>query len=297
MTRTPWIAFAALCLACSSGSSSPGEGNERGPCFPNGTCNDGLVCASDVCVRVGGTGGSGGAAGSAGGTQADCFENCVAMTGDPDTCRQVCPGGTGGAGAGGAGAAGAGGTVPGAPMILSFNTNVDMISPTSASVTFTVIATDPDGIEDLIGGSLLDPDSGSSYGPLATGAQEGAYGATLTWGDIHRVRSIDAPAGGIGRTFRAELFDVAGNRATADVGVSLSCGAQLAVCAGVCSTTCEPCPAGFDCVESPAVQDLNFCVEAASGLAPTCGGDPDCQAAGLSGACVTGQCLQDCFLP
>jgi hypothetical protein len=33
------------------GCSKPAMGTETGPCYGNGTCNVGLVCQSDVCVR------------------------------------------------------------------------------------------------------------------------------------------------------------------------------------------------------------------------------------------------------
>src|SRR5450432_1250408 len=49
-------------------SSASTEGGERQPCYPNGTCNSGLTCASQLCVRLSGAGGAGGA--SAGGTSA-----------------------------------------------------------------------------------------------------------------------------------------------------------------------------------------------------------------------------------
>jgi len=39
-----------LWVACKGGAPGPGE--ERGNCYPNGTCNDGLVCLSDLCVRL-----------------------------------------------------------------------------------------------------------------------------------------------------------------------------------------------------------------------------------------------------
>ena len=35
------------------GSTKPAMGSERGPCYPNGTCNKGLTCASKLCVRLG----------------------------------------------------------------------------------------------------------------------------------------------------------------------------------------------------------------------------------------------------
>jgi hypothetical protein len=50
-----------LAVACSSGKlvdagpdgSVPTQGMERGPCYPNATCNAGLECLSDLCVRSG----------------------------------------------------------------------------------------------------------------------------------------------------------------------------------------------------------------------------------------------------
>src|SRR5262245_1658642 len=38
----------SLAMACSSG---PAAGSERGPCYGNGTCDTGLVCLSNLCVR------------------------------------------------------------------------------------------------------------------------------------------------------------------------------------------------------------------------------------------------------
>lgn len=43
------IAFAFATVACSQKSVPVGE--ERGPCYGNGTCNQGLVCLSDLCVQ------------------------------------------------------------------------------------------------------------------------------------------------------------------------------------------------------------------------------------------------------
>jgi hypothetical protein len=46
-------------------------GSERGACYGNGTCNVGLTCASDLCVRVGDEAGVGDAAGSDAGVASD----------------------------------------------------------------------------------------------------------------------------------------------------------------------------------------------------------------------------------
>jgi hypothetical protein len=58
----------ALALALAACHHAAPAGTERGPCYGNGTCNDGLTCASELCVRVGGGGpgrGSGSGSGSA----------------------------------------------------------------------------------------------------------------------------------------------------------------------------------------------------------------------------------------
>src|SRR5438034_9890567 len=68
--------FAALLLfGCGSGdsgfaSAQGATGTERGPCRSGRTCDPGLVCLSDVCVRMpdGGISASGGASGSTGGS-------------------------------------------------------------------------------------------------------------------------------------------------------------------------------------------------------------------------------------
>ena len=42
-------------MACSSGDDRAATGTKGGACYPNGTCNDGLSCASDLCVALGGS--------------------------------------------------------------------------------------------------------------------------------------------------------------------------------------------------------------------------------------------------
>jgi len=42
------LVFTAL---LAGGCSKPATGSEKGPCYGNGTCNAGLTCLSDICVR------------------------------------------------------------------------------------------------------------------------------------------------------------------------------------------------------------------------------------------------------
>jgi len=97
--RTAWVGVAALvgALAGCGRGGAPAAGSEDGDCYPNGTCNDGLSCLSNLCVRVvlgdggpAGTGGPGNSAGQGG--------------------RAGGPGGTGGA-VGIGGASGTGGAI------------------------------------------------------------------------------------------------------------------------------------------------------------------------------------------
>ena len=56
---------------------------------------------------------------------------------------------------------------PSAPRFLTFGTNVTSIG-WGGAVTFTAVLTDPDGIDDLIGGSLTSPDGAILLRPAAT---------------------------------------------------------------------------------------------------------------------------------
>lgn len=60
------IVLAMLTVSCSGGEATgaPADGTEQGNCYPNGTCNAGLTCASNLCVKLGNAGGASGSAGS-----------------------------------------------------------------------------------------------------------------------------------------------------------------------------------------------------------------------------------------
>src|SRR5262245_12874337 len=44
---------------CASGDGRAATGTKGGACYPNGTCNEGLSCATDLCVVLGGAGDDG----------------------------------------------------------------------------------------------------------------------------------------------------------------------------------------------------------------------------------------------
>jgi hypothetical protein len=91
------------------------------------------------------------------------------------------------------------------------------------TLVFSAIVTDPDGVDDLIGGQLVSP-LGGTYGSFATAAQEGAYSLTLDWNALNQVEVIEGPPSGISRRFIAQFFDQAGNSATQEVTIQIGCG-------------------------------------------------------------------------
>ena len=140
MTRASALLACLALSACAGGGNAAEEdggaqGGEREACYPNGTCNEGLVCASNRCVKVdgaagstaaGGKGGAGAALAGKGGTSAGSsagqpaaggmsLAGAAGAAGAEAGAGGVAQGGSGGVGAagasstGGAGQAGAGG--------------------------------------------------------------------------------------------------------------------------------------------------------------------------------------------
>ena len=60
MPRLSPFALCAIATVLAACGSSKKQGSEGGACFPNGTCNAGLVCLGDTCVQPSGDGGTDG---------------------------------------------------------------------------------------------------------------------------------------------------------------------------------------------------------------------------------------------
>lgn len=180
---------------------------------------------------------------------------------------------------------------PSAPHIIAFSTNVASISD-GELVNFTAVVTDPDGIEDLIGGTL-EGETGAVFGSFTTTAQEGAYSLGLSWGQINQVEPIEFAAGeGTTRVFTARFYDQSSLQTVAEVTIALACDdVLLGACDGSCIDTqesvqhCGAC--GFACAE------IAGCCE---GVCVEVGADPaNCGACGnaCDGDCQDGYCYQD----
>lgn len=180
----------------------------------------------------------------------------------------------------------------GAPVFLSFSTNVGKITE-GESVTFTALLTDPDGLDDLVGGSLLSESEAIDYGPLVAAGQPGSYSISLSWAQIHQSDPIAFENAEPPRVFRARFFDQKGNKAVKDAEILLTCVGGSA-CAGTCTdlgldgTNCGTCGhacASMGCEQGGCTPVWSECFAAADGF-NTC--SEICKSVGET--CANAQC-------
>jgi hypothetical protein len=241
--------------ACgSSGGNNCKTGVENCRCYDNDTCNDGLECRSNVCVEAA-TSNSGGT--SNGGANGQGGSNTGgASTGGDDAGGSNAGGSSDNGGSGGSAAGesngGSGGDNGGAdaPVILNFSSNVTTLTP-NESLIVTAVITDPQGIADVVGGTLGDP-GGATYGSFAVSTVDGSYSVTLSWSAINTLASIESNTGGVDRIFVGTFFDQVGNMTSDSLTVHLECEtATDGICDGECSdlqqddANCATC--GHDC--------------------------------------------------
>ena len=172
---------------------------------------------------------------------------------------------------------------PGSPVFLSLGTNVTSLTE-GESITFTAVLTDPDGVSDVIGGSLIS-ESGATYGAFSTSGQEGSYSLSVSWGDIHQVNEITFN-GSDDRLFKAQFFDQAGNEAVKTINIELECDEQSA-CDGACTDLTTDLDHCGECNNECDVCDSSTCARMESSVAiVSC--DTICQQAGAT--CAAGLC-------
>lgn len=179
-----------------------------------------------------------------------------------------------------------------APVFLTLSANVTQITE-GESVTFTAILTDPDGVDDIVGGSLLDANGAIDFGPFVAAGQEGTYSIILSWAQIHQAVPIHFENMAESRTFSARFFDQAANSATKSLGLSLQCAGGSA-CDGACTdlasdgANCGTC--GHICTSMGC--DAGSCTPAWSGCFTPADGFVNCaqMCQSVGQACVASQC-------
>ncbi|MDC0672875.1 hypothetical protein [Nannocystis radixulma] len=185
-------------------------------------------------------------------------------------------------------------SVEGGPMFLSFSANVATLTQ-DESVTFTALLTDPDGVTDIVGGSLRSADESLEFGPFVAAGQPGTYSISLTWAQIHQTSPIEFEDGELPRMFRAVFFDQGSHKATNETSLDLVCAGGSA-CDGTCTDlaldglNCGACGHGCDdgadaCESRACAPAWSECINYTDGL-ETC--EAACQSFGES--CVENGC-------
>lgn len=123
---------------------------------------------------------------------------------------------------------------PKGPNIEAFFSDVTQLEETGV-VTFTVMVTDPDGLDTLVGGTLQAPDGAAIYGPLSQ-LSGGTFALQLSWQQMNEKVPIEFESEEL-RTFRVEISDQDGHKATSEVEVTLVCADGFSACGGTCLGT------------------------------------------------------------
>lgn len=118
---------------------------------------------------------------------------------------------------------------PQGPTFLTFASD-DTAYTVAEMITISAIVTDPDGIDDVVGGSLLiigDDAVERTLGTFATSAQEGAYALTVSASTLlEATRRTDEamdhrPTADI--VVRATFYDQAGHQARRELTIAVAC--------------------------------------------------------------------------
>ncbi len=122
-----------------------------------------------------------------------------------------------------------------APIIISLSTNNPILDE-SGQLVVSAVVSDPDGVDDVIGGQLQTDDRSATYKTFATSAAEGAYSATLIWSEIDAVSPINGPSGGTSINLRAVFYDQAGHEVSKTLEITLKC---VEATLGICDAECH----------------------------------------------------------
>lgn len=165
------------------------------------------------------------------------------------------------------------------PTIVLLRTNMNIVGEDDL-LRVSAIVTDPDGVDDVIGGVLETPDGESVLGTFSTGAQEGAYELQLSFDELM------SSSGTIGTTpvalrLRATFFDQQSYSTSEILDLEMVCASGFACGGGRCrlaaagpanvtDAECSPwdptsCPLGETCDAADGARGPNYqCVAAGS---------------------------------
>jgi hypothetical protein len=196
----------AFVVACGGAKGDDCPVGEPGcPCAA-GTCPGTLVCRDDVCVFAGN------------GDDESDGDDTADPTGDDGTSE------------------------PGGPEVFELFADPPTLRERDV-LMLTAHVTDPDGLDDIVGGVLLGSSSGALYGSFVQ-ISEGAFQVLLSWDAVDELDPIWFQWEG-SRSFRAEFVDRAQRVGTRTIAIPFNCGGPDF---GVCGdATCRPLGTKDDC--------------------------------------------------
>jgi len=109
-------------------------------------------------------------------------------------------------------------------------TTIDTVDP---SLIISVVARDPNGLDDVIGGVVRDPGTENTYGTLEAIGNELAYEMTIPWSEMNVVKAITQNET---RKIEVVLFDRYGESTSDLIEVFLTCDPDESedICDGYC---------------------------------------------------------------
>jgi hypothetical protein len=150
------------------------------------------------------------------------------------------------------------------PIIITFSANQDLVNE-EGRVVFTAVVTDPDGIDDLIGGVLTTADGDVTFGSFITAAAEGAYSLTLNLSDVTSALPDEFMSAQT-VTFVGTFFDQGGREVSSEpVEVAFVCGGGNPFCDTQCTSwfrafqECET--ASWECLSSENTNCQEMCTD------------------------------------
>lgn len=202
------------------------------------------------------------------------------------------------------------GSEDGGPVIIDFGTNVSVLEE-DQSVVFTATVNDPDGPDDIQGGSLKDASESITFGAFQD-VGNGTYEITVSWAEIDQAIGINFE-GMQTLTFTAVFFDNGGHKGFDQTSVDLTCGPEDSAMAcdgqcvlaatdndhcGTCGNACDGfngCTAGTcEAAESPCLVAANFaytgCDEYCAAMGEVCTDDGPCWGGGGTTLWKTNNC-------
>jgi hypothetical protein len=117
--------------------------------------------------------------------------------------------------------------------------NPPFLEPGDASAVITAFVTDPQGIQDVVGGTLAQVGGRDIAVFAATAPGSATYTCPLSWNSANTAEPLNFAVDGGSRPYRVKFFDQAGNVTAEDVTIGFQCPAPGGpIRNGVCDQLC-----------------------------------------------------------